>query len=98
MNLYQQESNRLMLARSIAKESLVLLKNENNSLSLFSKTVAFYGQACYKPNLGGMGSGDATREKALLIKQVLKGYEEGKVTREQLMDAATHLLYVVTVI
>ena len=30
-----------------------------------------------------------------VIAQVLKGYEEGRVTREQLMDAAAHLLFFV---
>lgn len=65
MSLYHSEQERLLLARNIVEESVVLLKNEGCLLPLSFGTVAFFGRACYKPNLGGMGSGDSTRGKKL---------------------------------
>lgn len=57
-NLYSTESARLSLARQIAAESAVLLKNEAHLLPLpKGSTVAMVGQTLYAPNLGGMGSG-----------------------------------------
>lgn len=56
-NIYVTEEARLNLAYKIAAESIVLLKNENNILPLNKQTIAMLGQAIYKPNLGGMGSG-----------------------------------------
>lgn len=56
-NLYASQDARLALAKQIAAESVVLLKNENHFLPLFDRTVAVLGRAAYRPNLGGMGSG-----------------------------------------
>lgn len=65
MSLYHSEQERLILARNIVEESVVLLKNESWLLPLSSGMVAFFGRACYKPNLGGMGSGDSTSGKKM---------------------------------
>ena len=54
---YASETARLALAKQIAAESAVLLKNEDHLLPLEAGTVAMAGQAIYRPNLGGMGSG-----------------------------------------
>ena len=56
-NLYASQDARLALAKQIAAESVVLLKNENHFLPLFDRTVAVLGRAAYRTNLGGMGSG-----------------------------------------
>ena len=51
------ENVRLTLAKQIAAESAVLLKNENHLLPVSGGTVAMIGQTLYQPTLGGMGSG-----------------------------------------
>lgn len=56
-NYYQTQASRVTLARALARESMVLLKNEEKCLPLGAGTAAFFGRACYQPNLGGMGSG-----------------------------------------
>ena len=54
---YASQETRLALAKQIAAESVVLLKNENHFLPLQGRTIAVLGRAAYRPNLGGMGSG-----------------------------------------
>ena len=61
--LYECEASRIRLAGEIAAESMVLLKNEDQCLPLSPQTVAFFGRACYRPNLGGMGSGMSFKGK-----------------------------------
>ncbi len=56
-NEYMTHESRITLAQALAQESLVLLKNEENCLPLKGGKTAFFGRACYQPNLGGMGSG-----------------------------------------
>ncbi|HHV10799.1 MAG TPA: beta-glucosidase [Clostridiales bacterium] len=65
MNPYASEEARIKLANKIAGESAVLLKNEAQCLPIKGGRVAFFGRACYKPNLGGMGSGASTKELKL---------------------------------
>ncbi len=56
-NRYDTQKARLELAKEIASEAVVLLKNEDGFLPLQAQTVAVIGMTAYKPNLGGMGSG-----------------------------------------
>lgn len=64
-NLYLTEESRLALAKQIAAESVVLLKNEEQLLPLEAKTVAVVGRTAYYPNLGGMGSGQSFIDKEI---------------------------------
>ena len=55
--------DRKLLAREIAENSIVLLKNEENLLPLATgKTVAVFGRAHVEMNLSGNGSGAANAE------------------------------------
>lgn len=56
-NDYQTVESRIQLARQLAQESMVLLKNNESGLPVNAGVTAFFGRACYQPNLGGMGSG-----------------------------------------
>ena len=49
-------------ALKIAKECIVLLKNEENILPLSKETIAMTGSSCYRPPMGGGGSGYVTTE------------------------------------
>lgn len=65
MNQYYSETARKALARKIAAESMVLLENKNSGLPLAQGFAAFFGRACYDPNISGSGSGDAGRNKSI---------------------------------
>ena len=57
INQYASQESRKLLARQIAEESTVLLKNENGCLPLGKGTAAFFGRTILEPVIGGSGSG-----------------------------------------
>lgn len=55
---YKNDAERALLAKNIAAEGIVLLKNEGNILPLDTeKTLAVFGRGQIKTQAGGMGSG-----------------------------------------
>lgn len=65
MNDYETAASREELARILAEESFVLLKNHKNCLPFRKGTIAFFGRAYRKPVLGGMGSGMSFKGKKI---------------------------------
>ena len=66
------EKNNRALARKVAAESIVLLKNENNVLPLKNKEVAIYGAGSRMTIRGGLGSGDMRERYSVNIEDGLK--------------------------
>ena len=73
MNLkYQSEESRLSLARAIAQEAMVLLKNEERLLPLpEGKCIALLGRTQLSPVIGGGGSGASHSKNTLGIPEEL---------------------------
>lgn len=70
---YESEEARLDLARRIAREAIILLKNENNALPLEAgKTVALLGRTQKDVIIGGGGSGFSTGLHTLQIDEELE--------------------------
>ena len=65
-NQYTSQESRTLLARQIAEESAVLLKNENHCLPFKGGTAAFFGRTCLEPVIGGSGSGASSVSGELL--------------------------------
>ena len=81
---YVTRESRERLAKTIAEESFVLLKNQGKCLPLSKGTVAFFGRACKKPILGGMGSGMSFRGKE--IPSIVKACKEAGLSPVPLLD------------
>lgn len=73
------------LAREIAAEGFVLLKNEDNALPLKNKKVALYGMGARMTVKGGLGSGSVEERYSVNIEDGLKnaGYE---ITTQNWLD------------
>lgn len=68
MNTYTSRENRLLLARNLAAEGIVLLKNKNDLLPLNPGTpVAVFGRAQLDTLIGGSGSGATSSKDAAVI-------------------------------
>lgn len=68
MSRYQAKEKRLELARNIAAESIILLKNENSLLPLKKETeTALFGRAQLETMIAGSGSGAMHSKAALNI-------------------------------
>jgi len=73
MKIYETKEARLHLAKSIAEEGMVLLKNENHLLPLKEATsIAVFGRAQLQTLIGGGGSGASSSEEATIILDELK--------------------------
>ena len=95
---YATEASRERLAREIAENSFVLLKNEQHCLPLPEGKVAFFGRSQLQPNLGGLGSGssmngkraqtilDACRKERIFPVQALAEYYETELAKETPYD------------
>ena len=82
---YEEDSLRKGLARAIASEAMVLLKNEDNCLPLkMGATVAVLGQTQNETIIGGGGSGASRCDNPLQINTELK---EAGLVLEPMMDA-----------
>lgn len=69
---YEGESARIALARQLAEEAVVLLKNEGGLLPLEAgKTVAVLGQTQLEAVIGGGGSGASRSDSTLQIRDEL---------------------------
>ncbi len=69
---YSSEESRKALAREIAQEAMVLLRNEDRVLPLpAGKTVALVGRTQLHTNIGGAGSGASRSNSALEIREEL---------------------------
>lgn len=69
---YADQSPRLALARQLAVEAMVLLKNEDQLLPLpAGKTIALLGQTQLETIIGGAGSGASHSEGSLQIREEL---------------------------
>ena len=69
---YADQAPRLALARQLAVEAMVLLKNEDQLLPLpAGKTIALLGQTQLETILGGAGSGASQSEGSLQIREEL---------------------------
>ena len=98
MNKYESDASRIELARKIAGESIVLLKNEGGVLPLAAKAkIALLGRTQNDTVIGGGGSGssrdahpiqikDALEEAGLLLEPGLKDYYRN--VRQAEIDAA----------
>ena len=65
---YADQAPRLALARQLAVEAMVLLKNEDQLLPLpAGKTIALLGQTQLETIIGGAGSGASHIEGSLQI-------------------------------
>ena len=72
-NKYTRKEERLSLAREIAREAIVLLKNEGGVLPLAEGTrVAVFGKAQYDTIIGGGGSGQSHSDHPLQITEELR--------------------------
>lgn len=70
---YEKQENRTLLAKELAKEGMVLLKNEGNLLPLSSSIeVAVFGRAQLDTLIGGSGSGASSSKDATIIVEELK--------------------------
>ncbi|MDF2872420.1 MAG: Beta-glucosidase-related glycosidase [Anaerocolumna sp.] len=68
MKIYDTKESRLLLAKELAAEGIVLLKNDNSLLPLKPGTpVAIFGRAQLDTLIGGSGSGASTSEDTTLI-------------------------------
>lgn len=90
--------DRKMIARKIAEESIVLLKNEENLLPLDGKKrIAFFGRAQIGTLCSGNGSGGANvtgcatilvecEKQGIAAEPVLKGFYEYKMAQQQVTE------------
>ncbi len=84
-NRYQDNGERLNLARELAAEGIVLLTNEDHVLPLAAgKTVALLGRVQNNTNIGGGGSGFSQCDNPLQVRAELKA---SGVTLEPALDA-----------
>ncbi len=68
MKIYDTKESRLLLAKELAAEGIVLLKNDNSLLPLKPGTsVAVFGRAQLDTLIGGSGSGASSSEATTLI-------------------------------
>ncbi|WP_051685182.1 glycoside hydrolase family 3 N-terminal domain-containing protein [Clostridium sp. KNHs205] len=68
MKIYATKESRLLLAKELAAEGIVLLKNENSLLPIKPGTpVAVFGRAQLDTLIGGSGSGASSSEDTTLI-------------------------------
>lgn len=71
------------IARRVARESMILLKNEENTLPITSgsKSIGLFGNYSYKNLPGGTGSGAVNYEHAVSIAEGLKeaGFEPDEI-------------------
>ncbi|WOO37590.1 glycoside hydrolase family 3 N-terminal domain-containing protein [Anaerocolumna sp. AGMB13020] len=68
MKIYDTKESRLLLAKKLAAEGIVLLKNDNSLLPLKPGTpVAVFGRAQLDTLIGGSGSGASSSEDTTLI-------------------------------
>jgi len=78
------------LARAVASEGTILLKNADNALPLGSsvKKIAAFGNASYDTFSGGTGSGDVNEAYTVSISQGLTnaGFELEKTLKHQYLD------------
>jgi beta-glucosidase len=73
MKIYETKEARLRLAKTIAEEGMVLLKNEKYLLPLQEDTsIAVFGRAQLQTLIGGGGSGASSSEEATIILDELK--------------------------
>ena len=57
-SISQREKENAALAREVASEGMVLLKNDENALPIKGKNVALFGNSAVRTIRGGTGSGD----------------------------------------
>ncbi len=68
MKTYDTKESRLLLAKELVAEGIVLLQNKNNLLPLKPETpVAIFGRAGLDTLIGGSGSGATSSEETTLI-------------------------------
>ena len=68
MKKYETKESRLSLAREIAREGIVMLKNDNRLLPLAKEAeIAVFGRAQLQTIIGGGGSGASHSEETTLI-------------------------------
>lgn len=68
MNTYESGESRLLLAKKLAAEGIVLLKNKSSLLPLTPNTsIAVFGRAQLDTLIGGSGSGATSSDKTTLI-------------------------------
>lgn len=73
MKIYETAESRLRLAKALAEEGIVLLKNENQLLPLKKESpVAVFGRAQLQTLIGGGGSGASSSDEATIILEELK--------------------------
>ncbi len=61
-----------LMARKIAEEGIVLLKNDDNTLPLTEEAVTVLGDASYNTYIGGTGSGEVAKAYSVSVAQGLK--------------------------
>ena len=72
MSRYSTEESRRVLARQIAREAMVLLKNEDRVLPLpEGRTIALFGRTQLQTIIGGSGSGASHSKGTLEIREEL---------------------------
>ena len=72
MNRYVSDASRVRLAREIAGESIVLLKNEGALPLRREKPAAFFGKGQFELYIGGSGSGASSNKNAAILVPELK--------------------------
>lgn len=74
MNTYDQKESKLLLAKQLAAEGIVLLKNDAALLPLNSGTsVAVFGRAQLDTLIGGSGSGaTSSKESTIILEELIK--------------------------
>lgn len=73
MKTYASKKSRIQLAKDLAAEGIVLLKNTDNLLPLKPGTsIAVFGRAQLQTLIGGGGSGASSSEEATVILEELK--------------------------
>jgi beta-glucosidase len=73
MKCYQKKEARLALAKTLAEEGIVMLKNQNRLLPLKQGSpVAVFGRAQLQTLIGGSGSGATSSEEATIILEEVK--------------------------
>jgi beta-glucosidase len=73
MKLYEKKEARVQLAKTLAEEGIVLLKNENQLLPLKKDNpIAVFGRAQLQTLIGGGGSGASSSEETTIILEELK--------------------------
>ena len=65
MRKYESDGRRISLARELAAEAIVLLKNEEGCLPLTEKKIALLGRTQNAAVIGGGGSGASLSENVL---------------------------------